>query len=214
MGLDDRALGQPFAFLWVNVKMSRKCPCGSEIHCSRLRNQISWVLTSGNADQCRGSQISSERAAGDGDGGAIWLWGCHGGMSSLLSPMSAVITGVEGKQGQIQIQPLSGYFCFFCQVEVSSKSGEPWHLMQITPLDLMFLCESTLFSPSLLLPHPLIPSFLPHLFIPSPQSIQVTVKTEVAWEGWKRYRLGREPLCLVSASPLTGCVTLDKLFFS
>lgn len=94
--------------------MSRKCLRGSEFHCSLLRNQISQFLTSINADQCRGSQIFSERAAGNGHGGAIWLWGFHREMSSLLSPMSTVITEVivmEGKQ--VQIHYTFGLFWLF-----------------------------------------------------------------------------------------------------
>lgn len=95
--------------------MSRKGLCGSEFHCNLLRNQISQVLTSGDADRCRGSQILSEGAAGVGDGGAMWLWRWHRGVSSLLSPMSTVITEVEGKQGQIHYR-----FHLFLVISASS----------------------------------------------------------------------------------------------
>lgn len=116
-------------------------------------------LTSGNADQWRGSQILSERAAGDSDGGAIWLCGCH--REVVISTVNYIWCNHRGPISDgmwaainiLQIWFLSGYSCLSCQVEICSKSEKLWCSIQTAPC-LTFLCKFILFSPSRLTPHP------------------------------------------------------------
>lgn len=63
----------------------------------------------------------------------VMPYGCAdvtGRLSPLLSATSIVITvvisdGMGAGTNILHTQSLSGYFCLFCQVEISSKSGKP-----------------------------------------------------------------------------------------
>lgn len=109
--------------------MSRKGFYGSECYCSFLRNQIGQALLSGHADQRKGCQISSERAAGHV---TVAPYGCEdvtGGLSSLLSIVSAAITVLIAVMEWEQDAYIThgGYFCLSCQVEMGFHSGKSWY---------------------------------------------------------------------------------------